>query len=91
MKPIPVGVLLLNRQEERAASRARVDLRAQRERHREAERRARDVLKDAIVAAGVAPHAGTSILVAADSLRKAAVIAALAARIEPEPAEGGGE
>lgn len=86
---IPAHVLAANRLEERAASRARVEFRAQRERHREAERKARDVLKDAIIAAGVSPHTGVSILAAAYSLRKAAVIAALAERIEPEPGTGG--
>lgn len=50
---------------------------------------ARNVLCDAIIAAGVEAYAGVAILAAADSLRKAAVIAALAERIEPEPDAGG--
>lgn len=86
---IPAHTLAANRRDERAASRARVEPRVQRERHQAAERKARDILKDAIVAAGVAPHGGAAILAAADSLRKAAVVAALAERAEPEPADGG--
>lgn len=88
MKPVAAGALLANRQQERAASRARVEHRAQLDRYREAERKAHDVLKDAIVAVGVPPHVGIAILAAADSLRKTAVNAALAERIEPEPSAG---
>lgn len=86
---IPAHMLAANRREERAASRSRVELRAKLVHHREVERKARDMLKDAIIAASVTPHAGTSILAAADSLRKAAVIAVLAERSESEPAAGG--
>ncbi len=91
MRPVLAGALVANRPDEHTASRARVEFRAQLKHHREVERRAREVLNDAIVAAGVTTHAGTSILAAADSPRKTAVIAALAERIDPQPVEGGGE
>lgn len=55
------------------------------ERHREA----RQVLKDAIVSAGLPTHVGTVILAAADRATKFAVITALAERAAPEPARGG--
>ena len=86
---ISAHLLAANRRDERAASRARVEIRAQLERHRQAERRARDVLRDAILATGIPAAHGVAILAAADSLRKAAVIAALAEGIDSEPADGG--
>ena len=84
---IPTYKIAANRRAQRAESIARIEWSATIERHRAAERKARDVLKDAIIAGNVGPYVGTSILAAADSLRKAAVIAALAERSEPEPAE----